>query len=366
VGDDLAWLDSYAGVYGWQSSFNLVILRIVSFNMDLHWARLAQSSKSEDSTAASVTETKRKPRSAYEVLVESHRPMGEYASAVSFLGYCFYIPLYLSGPTLSFNAFAAQVCSTQRAYSPREVVVYALSLFKNLVLFEGLLHYYHCFGAVSSGAYANLTASEIGSLGFIALTCIWLKFLVIWRFARLWALCDGIETIENMNRCMHNNYSVSGFWRSWHQSFNKWLIRYLYIPLGGRKYRALATVVVFTFVALWHDVQWKLLTWGLGCAGFIIVEKALQDAGRTHMDVLGGLYRLACACAGAFCIYALMLINLIGYSTGIGGMEAFLERFAGDPIFLVCGYAFFFACTQVMFEIREAEARGGDLTQIGT
>ena len=31
---------------------------------------------------------------------------------------------------------------------------------------------------------------------------MWLKFLIIWRFARLWALCDGIEVVENMQRCV--------------------------------------------------------------------------------------------------------------------------------------------------------------------
>jgi D-alanyl-lipoteichoic acid acyltransferase DltB (MBOAT superfamily) len=50
---------------------------------------------------------------------------------------------------------------------------------------------------------------------------------VIWRFFRLWAMADGIEVTENMHRCMSNNYSAQGFWRSWHRSYNRWLIRYV-------------------------------------------------------------------------------------------------------------------------------------------
>lgn len=59
---------------------------------------------------------------------------------------------------------------------------------------------------------------------------LWYKFLCIWRIARGWALLDGnynkfiiiigIETPENMNRCLYNSYNFSGFWRSWHRSFN--------------------------------------------------------------------------------------------------------------------------------------------------
>jgi D-alanyl-lipoteichoic acid acyltransferase DltB (MBOAT superfamily) len=62
---------------------------------------------------------------------------------------------------------------------------------------------------------------------------IWLKFNVIWKVSRCWALWDDIEVPENMNRCVHNNYSAESFWRSWHRGFNLWLIRYIFIPLGG-------------------------------------------------------------------------------------------------------------------------------------
>ena len=37
----------------------------------------------------------------------THRPLGEY-SAARFLEYALYPPLYLAGPTLTFNAFASQ------------------------------------------------------------------------------------------------------------------------------------------------------------------------------------------------------------------------------------------------------------------
>lgn len=35
---------------------------------------------------------------------------------------------------------------------------------------------------------------------------------------------------ENMVRCMVNNYSTMGFWRSWHRSYNLWTVRYVGIP----------------------------------------------------------------------------------------------------------------------------------------
>ena len=94
-------------------------------------------------------------------------------------------------------------------------------------------------------------------------------------------------------RCMANNYSALGFWRSWHRSYNLWLIRhasfsfnlkiklltsntcrYIYIPLGGTKNLVLSTVLIFTFVALWHDLSFRLLAWGWLVSLFIIPELA--------------------------------------------------------------------------------------------
>lgn len=46
-----------------------------------------------------------------------------------------------------------------------------------------------------------------------------------------------------------------GFWRGWHTSFNQWLVRYMYVPLGGRQRRVLAIWPIFFFVALWHDLE---------------------------------------------------------------------------------------------------------------
>ena len=40
LGAGFAGLDQYQGMHPWRLSFNLVVLRVVSFNIDLHWAEL--------------------------------------------------------------------------------------------------------------------------------------------------------------------------------------------------------------------------------------------------------------------------------------------------------------------------------------
>lgn len=52
--------------------------------------------------------------------------------------------------------------------------------------------------------------------------------------------------------------------------------RYLYIPVGGSNNVAAATLLVFTFVALWHDLSFKLLAWGWLVSLFLLPEIAAR------------------------------------------------------------------------------------------
>ena len=108
------------------------------------------------------------------------------------------------------------------------------------------------------------------------LVFIWFKFLNIWRWAKVWSYYQGIEVVDNISRCIFNNYGFEGFWRMWHRGFNLWLIRYLYVPLGGNKH-IYSYGFVFLFVAFWHDTELKLLYWALVILMFIIPEIYIKN-----------------------------------------------------------------------------------------
>ena len=48
--------------------------------------------------------------------------------------------------------------------------------------------------------------------------------------------------------------------------------RYIYVPLGGKNNIFLNIVLIFSFVALWHDLTFRLLAWGWLVALFIVPE----------------------------------------------------------------------------------------------
>ena len=53
-------------------------------------------------------------------------------------------------------------------------------------------------------------------------------------------------------------------------------MRYLFIPLGGNKYKVFNIWVVFGFVALWHDLTMNLIAWGWGMCIAIMPEVAVK------------------------------------------------------------------------------------------
>nr|GMC63161.1 putative membrane-bound O-acyltransferase C24H6.01C isoform X1 [Ipomoea batatas] len=119
-----------------------------------------------------------------------------------------------------------------------------------------------------------------------------------------------------MPRCINNCYSLEIFWKNWHASFNKWLVRYMYIPLGGSGRKLLNVWVVFTFVAIWHDLEWKLLTWAwLTCIFFIpeMIVKSTANAFKVESAFGEFFYYELNAVAGAVTITCLMVCFLLFY-----------------------------------------------------
>jgi hypothetical protein len=48
----------------------------------------------------------------------------------------------------------------------------------------------------------------------------------------------------------------------WHKGFNVWLVKYLYIPLGGKN-NIFSILVVVSFVAFWHDHTINIIFWAV-------------------------------------------------------------------------------------------------------
>lgn len=273
------------------------------------------------------------------------------------------------------SPFTSQIPSNSRlqnrnpipSVAPGRTFKYFIRLFISIMVMEVILHYLYVVAisktAHSANSWAGDSPFQLSMVGYFNLHIIWLKLLIPWRVFRFWALLDGIDPPENMVRCMSNNYSAFGFWRGWHRSFNRWIIRYIYIPLNGSKRPLINALAVFTFVALWHDISLQLLYWGWLVVLFLMPEafaRILFPARK--FAAYPTIYRHLSA-IGAVCnILMMMAANLVGFAIGLDGLKDLVKGILGSYgglayFFAACGALFVGA--QMMFEIRQEELRAG-------
>ncbi|KAI9197313.1 MBOAT, membrane-bound O-acyltransferase family-domain-containing protein [Polychytrium aggregatum] len=357
----LASLDRSTGLMGrWWITFNFSVLRMISFSMDYFWSRTQPQGPPkphrkhcEECLAGRICQRGRS---------EDHLNETDY-NLFNYYLYALYVPLFMAGPILSFNDFVAQT-KTWSLRLTKATLVYAARWIGVVVLMEVMQHTLYVVAIAKSKAWDGFTPAQIVAVGFINLKFIWMKLLIIWRFFRLWAMADGIETTENMNRCMTNNYSAMGFWRSWHRSFNRWLIRYVYAPLGGAQYYAYNVWIVFTFVALWHDISMTLLAWAWLIVLFIMPEIVATRLFVREPYTRWRHFLAICGIGAVFNICFMIVANLVGFAVGVEGMTLMLKQTFvwswGGAGFLVAAFATLYCSARVMFAIREAEASRSD------
>ena len=258
----------------------------------------------------------------------------------NFVGYAIYAPLYLTGPIITFNDYISQSRYRPATIESSRTWKYALRFLLVLLAMELVLHYDY-IGAISKTRpeWSTYTPAQISLLSYFNLHIIWLKLLLPWRFFRLWALTDGIDPPENMLRCVSNNYSTLSFWRGWHRSYYRWLLRYIYIPLGGTSFRStvdairsvVTYLVVFTFVALWHDIKLNLLIWGWLIVIFFLPEIAASYAfPRKKWESSPGAYRVLCGVGGVLNVLMMMAANLVGFAFGLDGLQSIVKGIFRD------------------------------------
>ena len=319
----------YEFVTYWNAFFGLIMLKMMSFMMDYHWFKLERASEGFHEHLAKCNEcTKGHPCIKFRMQEHSD----DY-SLLSFLSYVCYYPLYVAGPTTTYNTWRSQVNIPRNVVSLSYILQYLVRLIVVFVLLETLLHFSY-YNAIldkeqNEHIWKDFGIYELIFASYCMLNFIWLKFTFIWRFFRLIALIDGIESPENMGRCMTNNYCFIDFWKNWHKSFNLWLVRYLYIPLGGGRCKIFNIWVVFGFVALWHDLSLDLLAWGWGMCLIIMPEVMLQGFfSKKRYDSFRGTlyYSWLCAFAGGFDCVCMAAANLVGFAFGIYGLEIILEE----------------------------------------
>lgn len=343
----------------WDVFYNFTLLRMLSFGLD--FLEHTDSTKAEARMMPAGLDDRAR--------LTAPLPLGDY-NFFNYISYLTYAPLFIGGPIITFNDYIYQsnYFQADSTQDMKRTLIYGARLLFCILVMEFLLHFMYVVAVSKTKAWDGDSPFQLSMLGLFNLNIIWLKLLIPWRLFRFWSLLDGIDPPENMIRCMDNNYLALAFWRGWHRSYNRWVVRYIYVPLGGGgskggggyATRIANSLLVFSFVAIWHDIELKLLMWGWLVVLFLLPEIFAtmyfrKYAGKPWFRHLCGI--------GAVCnIWMMMIANLFGFCLGKDGTMALLNEMfstAQGLRFYVLASGTLYVGVQVMFELREAEKRKG-------
>lgn len=350
----------------WDVFYNFTLLRMLSFTLDY----LKRRDPSTDIIDLNKPEELEpiQPELDDRARTEASFPLEDYSIA-NYFAYLTYAPLFIGGPIITFNDYLYQSSYFPLASTKdmKRIFTYGLRMMFCVLVMEFLLHFMYVVAVSKTKAWDGNTPFQLSMLGMFNLNIIWLKLLIPWRMFRFWSLLDGIDPPENMIRCMDNNYSALAFWRAWHRSYNRWVLQYIYIPLGGAGgdksgyvSRIVNSLLVFSFVAIWHDIELKLLMWGWLVVLFLLPEIFATAYFRKYAKK--AWYRHLCAVGAVLNIWMMMIANLYGFCLGQDGTVKLLHALVSTKnglSYLVISLATLFVGVQVMFEMREAEKRRG-------
>ena len=290
---------------------------------------------------------------------------------INLINYIFYLPLLYNGPLINYNSFIFQLNiikdSKHNDLIKMNKILYFLKFLLIFTIMEVYNHFLFPIFLFRNG-YTTLEPnnSEVSLfyycfICFNILTFIWLKYAVIWKFWRLLAWCDGIYVEENMNRIIYDIYSLEEFFRGMNRSLNRYLVRYLYVPLGGREKKYVNIWVIFASLFLIFEFEnVDYIVFSVCCCVLLDVEifvkkMFLNKFGEDFNEKVYLRYLKYVICS--FYVFILLIVALLGFHFSIQGIKVFFDnvlRLGGYFYFMI--YVIFLVPNVVMmFFIRDME-----------
>lgn len=160
----------------------------------------------------------------------------------------------------------------------------------------------------------------------------------------------GFRFLENFN-FPYSSASIGEFWRRWHISLGRFMMEYLYVPLGGNRKSPRRTILnlwlVFLASGFWHGAAWTFVLWGIWHGTLISIEKTLGPdrmkrlprplaIAATFLLVSLGWVLFRCGTIHKAGGFYLLLFNLLPDGAGL---IAFPEIMADRALWLVSAIA---------------------------
>ena len=221
-------------------------------------------------------------------VVDIRRGTIERHSLGDFLAFAMFAPTMVAGPIKRFQQFSPQV-KTARADATdvnAGITRIVVGLAKKMVLADTFALWLGPLG--STGSLDQASKFQIASALFAYSLHIYFDFSGYSDIAIGSARLFGISVPENF-AWPYLRPSIRSFWRHWHMSLTRWVMDYIYIPLGGNR-RGLAItclnlMAAFTIVGIWHGAAWHFALWGAFNGVLLVGHRLWVELGKKPLLV---------------------------------------------------------------------------------
>lgn len=189
---------------------------------------------------------------------------------VTFVGFCFYMPLLFTGPLMMFDEFEQQLHQNRPEWTAKRAGIIFINIIRYIVWYfinEAIIHYIF----VSALFTHTHLVMQLSGFGMAGMAYAISQFFMT-KYAVLYGLPGVIAQIESFRppekpKCISRIHLYSDMWRYFDRGLYAFLKRYIYIPFLGTNpssmKKFIASALTFGFIYLWHGTAYYIFIWSL-------------------------------------------------------------------------------------------------------
>ncbi len=104
----------------------------------------------------------------------------------------------------------------------------------------------------------------------------------------------GFELSLNFN-APELSKNPADLWRRWHITLGRWVMDYIYVPLGGNRggrfYHYRNLLITFILMGFWHGAEWTFILWGAFHGLWLLIHASVKEPLRAFTEQLPSALR---------------------------------------------------------------------------